>query len=89
MKAAVLLEANTPLVVEDVDIEGPRDDEVQVRIGATGICHSDLHNIKGEWDNQTPPGIPPLQDRRDQRGGRAVEARGGGPRRGGVPVTGH
>ena len=54
MKAAVLLEQNTPLVVEDVDIEGPKAQEVQVRIGATGICHSDLHNIKGEWDNQTP-----------------------------------
>ena len=54
MKAAILLEQNTPLVVEDVDIEGPKAQEVQVRIGATGICHSDLHNIKGEWDNQTP-----------------------------------
>ena len=54
MKAAVLKETNTPLVVEEVDMEGPRRHEAQVRITATGICHSDLHNIKGEWDNRTP-----------------------------------
>lgn len=54
MKAAVLTGTNTPLVVEEVDIQGPGEREAQVRIGATGICHSDLHNIKGEWDNQTP-----------------------------------
>lgn len=54
MKAAVLTGTNTPLVVEDVDIQGPGEREAQVRIGATGICHSDLHNIKGEWDNRTP-----------------------------------
>ena len=54
MRAAVLLETNAPLAVEDVDIEDPREEEVRVRIGATGICHSDLHNIKGEWDNLRP-----------------------------------
>ena len=54
MKAAVLLETNSPLVIESVDVEKPREQEVQIRITATGICHSDLHNIKGEWDNQVP-----------------------------------
>lgn len=47
MKAAVLYQANTSLVIEEVDIEGPKAGEVQLRITATGICHSDLHNIKG------------------------------------------
>lgn len=54
MKAAVLLKTNSPLVIESVDIEKPREQEVQIRITATGICHSDLHNIKGDWDNQVP-----------------------------------
>ena len=54
MKAAVLYQPNSPLVVEEVDIEGPKDGEVQVRITATGICHSDLHNIKGEWEPAFP-----------------------------------
>ncbi len=54
MKAAVLYQPNSPLVIEEVDIEGPKDGEVQVRITATGICHSDLHNIKGEWEPAFP-----------------------------------
>ena len=54
MKAAVLYQANTPLVIEEVDIEGPKAGEVQLRITATGICHSDLHNIKGEWEAAFP-----------------------------------
>jgi S-(hydroxymethyl)glutathione dehydrogenase / alcohol dehydrogenase len=48
MRAAVLYEAGTPLVVEDVEIESPKRGEVLVRIAATGVCHSDLHYIKGD-----------------------------------------
>ncbi len=29
--------------VEEVDLDGPRDDEILVRIVATGICHTDIH----------------------------------------------
>lgn len=54
VKAAVLYEHNKPLVIESVDIEDPKEGEVQVRISATGICHSDLHNIKGHWQNALP-----------------------------------
>src|SRR2546425_1438229 len=49
MKAAVLTDYARPLDLEDVEIEPPRAGEVQVRIGATGVCHSDYHVIKGEW----------------------------------------
>ena len=52
IKAAVLYEANTPLVVEPVQLDDPKDGEVLVRIGAAGVCHSDYHVMKGEW---TPP----------------------------------
>ncbi len=38
--------APTP-VIEDVDLEAPRADEVLVRIVATGICHTDLHCHSG------------------------------------------
>jgi S-(hydroxymethyl)glutathione dehydrogenase/alcohol dehydrogenase len=54
MKAAVIYKANSPLIIEDVDIEDPRAGEVQVRITAKGLCHSDLHNIKGEWEPAFP-----------------------------------
>lgn len=47
MKAAVLYELNAPLVIDDVELEEPRAGEARVRITATGVCHSDLHGIKG------------------------------------------
>jgi S-(hydroxymethyl)glutathione dehydrogenase / alcohol dehydrogenase len=41
MKAAVLHEFNTPLVIEDVDVADPAPDEVLVRTVASGVCHTD------------------------------------------------
>ncbi len=48
MRAAVFYEVGRPLAVEDVEIDPPRRGEVLVRIAATGVCHSDLHYIKGD-----------------------------------------
>jgi NDMA-dependent alcohol dehydrogenase len=48
MKAAVLYEVKQPLRVEDVDLDGPHDGEVLVRIGAAGVCHSDYHFMNGD-----------------------------------------
>ena len=47
MKAAVLYEVNTPLVIEEVEIKDPGPSEVLVRYLACGVCHSDLHSIHG------------------------------------------
>ena len=47
MKAAILRELNTPLTIEDVDIDKPGPNEVLTRTAASGICHSDLHIIEG------------------------------------------
>ncbi|GAA3668915.1 NAD(P)-dependent alcohol dehydrogenase [Microbacterium marinilacus] len=41
-RAAVLPRAGEPFVVRDIRIEEPRDDEVLVRLVATGLCHTDL-----------------------------------------------
>ena len=49
MEAAVLYEAGSPLVVEEVELEGPGRDEVLVRTSACGVCHSDVHQVEGEW----------------------------------------
>src|SRR5438477_937178 len=54
MKAAVLNAFGQPLSLEDVQIDPPRAGEVSVRIGATGVCHSDYHVIKGEWKYGLP-----------------------------------
>ena len=48
MKAAVLYEPNTPLRVEEVSLDEPQDQEVLVKLVATGVCHTDLHVIKGD-----------------------------------------
>jgi len=48
MKAAVLYEVKQPLRVEEVDLDGPHDGEVLVRIGAAGVCHSDYHFMNGD-----------------------------------------
>lgn len=54
MKAAVCYEFGKPLVVEEIDIDPPQGTEVKVRIGATAICHSDIHSIKGELGGGVP-----------------------------------
>src|SRR4051794_14941435 len=55
MRAAVLNEARTPMTIEDVSLDGPRDDEVLVRVLATGACHSDYHVMDGSWHGSAYP----------------------------------
>ena len=47
MKAAVLYELNQPLVVEDIEMEGPKVGEIVVKVAATGVCHSCYHAVTG------------------------------------------
>ena len=47
VRAAVAHEAGKPLVVETVDLDGPRAGEVMVEIHATGICHTDAFTLSG------------------------------------------
>ncbi len=54
MRAAVLYEPGQPLVVEEVELDPPQRGEVQVKIAAAGVCHSDLHVMKGEWKMDLP-----------------------------------
>ena len=48
-KAAILNAYQTPLSIEEVEIDPPKADEVLVKIAAAGVCHSDYHIMKGEW----------------------------------------
>lgn len=41
-KAAVYRELNSPLSIEDIQVETPRPDEILVKMVATGICHTDV-----------------------------------------------
>jgi aryl-alcohol dehydrogenase len=47
ISAAVLRKPGGPLVIEDLEMEGPRDDEVLVRLVASGICHTDIDFCDG------------------------------------------
>lgn len=47
MKAAVLYEPNQPVVVEDIEMEAPKEGEVLVKMAATGVCHSCYHVVTG------------------------------------------
>ena len=53
-KAAVLFEAGRPLEILDLDVEPPRAGEVLVRMAAGGVCHSDLHVMRGELSAPLP-----------------------------------
>lgn len=54
MKAAVCYEFGAPLVIEDLTLRAPRRDEVRVKVSATAICHSDLHDINGDFGGMVP-----------------------------------
>lgn len=46
-----------PLVIEDVELAPPGDNEVLVRIRAAGLCHSDLSVINGNRPRPVPMAI--------------------------------
>jgi len=54
MKAAVCHEFNKPLVIEEVTMRPPGVDEVRVTVAATAICHSDIHDIRGDFGGEPP-----------------------------------
>ena len=54
MKAAVLREVDTPLTIEDVQIDDPGPNEVVVRTVASGVCHSNLHYMEGKYSSPLP-----------------------------------
>jgi S-(hydroxymethyl)glutathione dehydrogenase/alcohol dehydrogenase len=55
-RAAVAYAAGKPLVVETVDLDGPKAGEVLVEIRATGICHTDEFTRSGA----DPEGLFPV-----------------------------
>jgi len=55
-RAAVCHQAGQPLVIETVDLDGPRAGEVLVEIRATGICHTDEFTRSGA----DPEGLFPV-----------------------------
>ena len=55
VKAAIAFEAAKPLVVDEIDLEGPKAGEVLVGLAATGVCHTDAFTLSG----RDPEGLFP------------------------------
>jgi S-(hydroxymethyl)mycothiol dehydrogenase len=54
-QGVLLNAAGEPIAVEELALEGPGPNEVQVRLTATGVCHTDLHVIEtGGWGMPLP-----------------------------------
>ena len=54
MRAAILRDGTSTLVVEDVEHDAPIGREVLVRTAAVGLCHSDYHVIDGVLNRPRP-----------------------------------
>jgi S-(hydroxymethyl)glutathione dehydrogenase / alcohol dehydrogenase len=46
-RAAIAWEANKPLTIEEVEVQGPKAGEVLVEMMATGVCHTDAYTLSG------------------------------------------
>ncbi|WGQ11812.1 alcohol dehydrogenase AdhP [Pedobacter gandavensis] len=49
MKAAVISEFGKPLQIEEVEVKRPGRNQILVKVIASGVCHTDLHAVSGDW----------------------------------------
>ena len=47
-KAAVAWAPKQPLSIEEIDVEGPREGEVLLKVVASGVCHTDAFTLSGD-----------------------------------------
>lgn len=50
MKAARIVEPNKPLIVSELELAEPKENQVIIDVKAVGVCHSDLHLWEGGYD---------------------------------------
>jgi len=48
-RGALVRNFKQPLHFEEVDFSDPRPGEILVRMRASGVCHTDLHAVDGDW----------------------------------------
>lgn len=59
MRAARVTRFGAPLEIAEVPVPVPGPGQILVRVRACGVCHTDLHAIRGDWpDKPTLPRIP-------------------------------
>ena len=69
VKAAVLYEPHRPLTVEQIDLDGPADGEIRVKLVGAGVCHSDYHRVDGHTVAPDVPYVMGHEGRWDCSGG--------------------
>ncbi|WP_373509554.1 S-(hydroxymethyl)glutathione dehydrogenase/class III alcohol dehydrogenase [Thiocapsa sp.] len=47
-RAAVAREPAKPLSIEEIDVEGPKEGEVLLKVVASGVCHTDAFTLSGQ-----------------------------------------
>src|ERR1700757_559266 len=45
-RAAILVEPNKPLVVDELEFPDPAPDQVLVKLFSSGVCHSQIHAMR-------------------------------------------
>jgi propanol-preferring alcohol dehydrogenase len=59
MRAAVVEHFGGPLVIQEMEIPRPGPGQALVKVIATGVCHTDLHAVEGDWPiKPTLPFVP-------------------------------
>ncbi|MDQ1482590.1 MAG: alcohol dehydrogenase, propanol-preferring [Actinomycetota bacterium] len=59
MQAAVVKEFGKDLIIDNVPVPTPGPGEALVKLITSGVCHTDLHAVEGDWPvKPTPPFIP-------------------------------
>jgi len=56
-RAALFYNVGEPFRVEEIEVGEPKENEVLVKMAATGLCHSDYHMITGEYGDLPVPMI--------------------------------
>lgn len=58
MSSARIHNYQEPLAIDNTSKPKVYGEEILVRVGAAGLCHSDLHLINGEWKDVIPLKLP-------------------------------
>ena len=58
LKAARLHQYGNPLQIDKIDTPRPKGESVLVKVGGAGVCHSDIHFMKGEWEKTLDVKLP-------------------------------
>jgi len=58
IKAYGAVSADKPLEPMDITRRTPGPRDVQIEVAFCGVCHSDLHQVRAEWDGTRYPCVP-------------------------------